>query len=407
MDGAYLIPDACNSDPTCTNNGKGQLLSYKYTDNPALTYNNAYGMGNTSVLGPYLAFAQQYGWANFMYQTNQGPSYPAHQFIFSGTSARTATDDLAATFIAENFSPQHTQAGCLAGSTSFSRQISPNPNPSVCAAGCVCYDNNTVQECKISNNPPLNDTFCYGHDTMDTLLGSANWKYYAPSQGSIWTAPDSFSALCAPVVNGMCTGPAFTGPNPNVVISKAQVLTDIKNNCKLAPVTWIIPDGRWSDHASSNDGTGPSWVAAVVNEIGGFQNTCGFWNNTAIVITWDDWGGWSDNQKPVVLNPVNGQGDYQYGFRVPMIVVSAYTPQGYINNATHDFGSILRMIQAINGIPEGSLNFADLRATNDLHAFFSLTTPRPYTIVPAVKDPSYFINFIGAPTAPDNDDDDQ
>jgi len=52
--------------------------------------------------GSYIAMAQQYGWANFMFQTNQGPSAIAHQFIFAGTSAPSASDDMAATFVAEN-----------------------------------------------------------------------------------------------------------------------------------------------------------------------------------------------------------------------------------------------------------------------------------------------------------------
>jgi hypothetical protein len=34
------------------------------------------------LLDPYLTLATRYGWANRMFQTNQGPSYPAHQFLF-------------------------------------------------------------------------------------------------------------------------------------------------------------------------------------------------------------------------------------------------------------------------------------------------------------------------------------
>ena len=52
-----------------------------------------------SDVGPYLTIAQQYGWANFMFQTNQGPSTPAHQFIFGGTSAPSAIDDAQAIFV--------------------------------------------------------------------------------------------------------------------------------------------------------------------------------------------------------------------------------------------------------------------------------------------------------------------
>ncbi len=86
-----------------------------------------------------------------------------------------------------------------------------------------------------------------------------------------------------------------------------------------------------------------------------------------------------------------------------MIVISAYTPAGFISNEQHDFGSILRMIEGVNHIPEGELGFADARATTDLREFFSLTTPRAYHAVPAQKSASYFLSIKGAP-AVDPDD---
>ena len=48
---------------------------YRYVDN------------STGLVQPYFDIAKQYGWANRMYQTNQGPSYSAHQFFLAGTSA--------------------------------------------------------------------------------------------------------------------------------------------------------------------------------------------------------------------------------------------------------------------------------------------------------------------------------
>ena len=102
------------------------------------------------------------------------------------------------------------------------------------------------------------------------------------------------------------------------------------------------------------------------------------------------------------------QGDYQYGFRVPMIFVSAYTPAGYINNQRHDFGSILRFIEHNFGIPEGFLNFADSRATTDLKNFYDTSRPpRPYQTIATPKNADFFLHDKRKPTAPDNDDDDR
>jgi phospholipase C len=166
----------------------------------------------------------------------------------------------------------------------------------------------------------------------------------------------------------------------------------------------VIPTAANSDHASVNDGGGPSWVASIVNAIG--NSTCdgnrGYWRNTAILITWDDWGGWYDHEPPTILP--EPQGDYQYGFRVPLLFISAYTPAGYINNVRHDFGSILRFVERNFSIREGALYFADARAHNDLDAFFDLQAkPRAFQTIAAQKDASFFLNDKRPQGAPDDD----
>jgi len=419
----------CDPDPStlaCRNDGAWKTSSpagssYAYVKNPAVTNSDG---SSGHLLDPYLTLAEDYGWANYMYQTNQGPSYPAHQFMFSGTSALTAGDDTKSTFLSENFNNKvlSNEAGCLALEGATSKIVSPALGTP--PAGCTLYDDGSVQECTISNTALIYPTdpvgtFCVPHQSMADILDpkSITWKYYAPSAGSIWTAPDAIKAICEPQFvnpNGdpnsalECTGKEW---NANVDVKNlgTDILRDIAS-CSLSGVNWVIPDGRWSDHPS-NDPYGPSWVAAVVNAIGN-NPTCAngekYWDDTAIVITWDDWGGWSDNQPAVYASTLpckstDCQGDYQYGFRVPMVVVSAYTPAGYINNVPHDFGSVLRMIEGINHLPEGALGFADQRATTDLREFFTLPTARTYHTIPAEKDASFFLGQAGPATAPDND----
>jgi phospholipase C len=421
----------CDPDPTtmkCRNDGAWLTTipagdAYAYVQNTPVTNTDG---SSGYLLDPYLTLAKQYGWANYMYQTNQGPSYPAHQYIFAGTSAPTAEDDAGSTFVSENFSPGN--AGCLAGQNATSFLLSPTQGSP--AAGCTLFANGSVQECPIANSALVYPTdpvgtFCYSHQSMADLLDpqAIAWKYYANGSGSIWNAPDSIKNICQP---------AFIAPSghPNSAIEctgsdwKADVdlnhlgtdiLRDI-SSCNLAQVSWVTPDGRWSDHAGLDDAYGPSWVAAVVNAIGN-NPTCpsgtpgageNYWQDTAIIVTWDDWGGWTDNQPPPIISslpctPANCQGDYQYGFRVPLIVVSAYTPAGYIDNAQYDFGSILRYIEGVNHLGEGALGFADQRSNTDLQNFFTLQTPRAYQTIPAPEGASFFLNISGQPIDPDDD----
>ena len=199
---------------------------------------------------------------------------------------------------------------------------------------------------------------CFEHQTMADLLPSAiTWKYYAPSAGSIWTAPNSISHICQSTgAGGKCDGKDWAA---NVDLTPADVLRDIAS-CSLRSVSWVIPSGQNSDHADVNDGGGPSWVASIVNAIGGStacDGNAGYWKDTAIVLVWDDWGGWYDHEPPTIL--AQPEGGYQYGFRVPLVAISAYTPKGYINNVRHDFGSILRFIEYNYSLPAGGLNFAE------------------------------------------------
>lgn len=411
----------------CRNDGAWKTSSpagssYAYVANVEVTNSDG---SKGHLLDPYLTFAKEYGWANFMYQTNQGPSYPAHQFIFSGTSAATASDDAKSTFVSENFGDE---AGCLAPEGATNLVISPVLDTP--PEDCTLYADGSVKECPVSNRALIYPTdpvgtFCYSHQTMADVLApsSITWKYYAPKPGSIWTAPDSIKAICEPAFvdpNGdPASGLKCTGKEWNAHVDTNNLGTDILRDiasCELSRVSWVIPNGAWSDHAGPNDHFGPSWVASVINTIatnprcpaGTRDAGQKYWENTAIVVTWDDWGGWSDNQPPPFASELpcrsnECQGDYQYGFRVPLLVVSAYTPRGYINNYTHDFGSILRMIEGINHLQEGELGFADRRATTDLREFFTLPEPRKYTFVPSPEDAAYFLSQQGAAVDPDDD----
>lgn len=378
----------CNFDPATNQCGMDGLSSSGCSTGAcSLTY------VVSSDSGPYLTIARQYGWANFMFQTNQGPSAPAHAFLFGGTSAATANGDAAARFVSEN--PQHGPgSGCLAPVGEMYQMISPQTAPN--------------EYPMVNRN--LGD-LCFSHPTMATLLDNhqpaLTWKYYSPGVNSIWTAPNRIRQICVPDSSyQQCTGPAWKN---NVDLNPADVLTDIAA-CNLANMSWVIPKGQNSDHptVTTNHG-GPSWVASMVNAIG--MSSCknpdgsSYWDSTAIFITWDDWGGYYDHEPPTLLSvPNQGQGDYQYGFRVPLLVVSAYTPVGYVNNARHDFGSILRFIEYNFGISEGALNFADARAQTDLRGFFNWKQPpRTFKVVPAPVNAMSFVNDNSPMEPPDTD----
>ncbi len=358
MDGADLI--ACYPAPSCPP---------KSHPNPQFMY------VALADVAPYFSLAEQYTFGDRMFQTNEGPSFPAHQFILAGTSAPTATSPL---FAAENpYLSSLDPVGCIAPAKMRVQMINALGSETDQPAEYPCFEHATLT------------------DLLDTR--GLTWRYYAPLPGSIWTAPDAIQHICQPqVVQGIptCEGAIWTN---NVSIPQTQVLTDIARG-QLAQVSWVIPDGLSSDHALANDGTGPAWVASIVNAIG----NSAYWANTAIIITWDDWGGWYDHVAPRVVNDgVSWGSGYTYGFRVPLIVVSPYAKAQYISHETHDFGSILKYIEGTFALP--SLGYADA-AADDMADCFDLTqSPLAYKPTVTLQDAKYFLNDKRTPTAPDDD----
>jgi phospholipase C len=367
MDGADKVPDSCAMGAT---DCPGPDLSFGYVD-PA-------------DVQPYFQLAEQYTFADRMFQTNQGPSMPAHQFIISGTSAPTTGSNL---FASEN----------------------PNTHQSYPDAGCDAMAGSTVALIDPTGSEKTNTPIfpCFEHQTLTDLLEAKGntWRYYTSSGYpditgftpglALWIGPEAIQHICLPLVNGVCGGADWTS---HVVLNQAQVLTDVANS-QLPDVSWVIPTGQASDHAISTDGSGPSWVASVVNAIGNSP----YWANTAIFITWDDWGGWYDHVPPpqVLVNCAQWGCGYVYGFRVPMIVVSAYAKPQYISHQQHDFGSILKFVETTFNLP--SLGYADA-AADDLSDCFDLNqTPIKFQTIPAAKDAQYFLNDKTPPTDPDDD----
>ena len=120
-----------------------------------------------------------------------------------------------------------------------------------------------------------------------------------------------------------------------------------------------------------------------------------YWSNTAIFITWDDWGGWYDHVAPTIIN------SYEYGFRVPLVVVSPYAKPAYISHVTHDFGSILKFVESNFSLP--SLGYADAPADDLSDCFNYAQAPTPFQLINADLKEDYFRNDQRPPKDPDDD----
>jgi phospholipase C len=147
------------------------------------------------------------------------------------------------------------------------------------------------------------------------------------------------------------------------------------DNGTLPEVSYIAPSGP-SEHPPSNLASGEAFVRGLIN---GLMDSSS-WRSSAFLLAYDDWGGWYDHVKPPQVD------NFGYGFRVPAILVSPYARQGYVDNTTLDFSSILRFIEDNWGLQ--SLTRRDATAKSIASGFDFKAAPRKASFVSAHRGPA-------------------
>lgn len=322
---------------------------------------------NPADITPYWDMAEQYVLADRMFQTQGSSSFTAHQDIIrGGTIVDTSGDSLIDTPTGEPW-------GCDAPTGTTTDLITPS------------------LQWELDQGPfPCSNQFQIGSSSYLTLADlldakQLGWRYYSPCFSASPT-----SGPCGNFCKGMTqycnTGAGATlnafdviyhvrnGPEwgTNVSMPETNIFPDIANG-QLQPVSWVIPSQNDSDHPGDKIDDGPSWVASVVNAIG----ESSYWNSSAIVVVWDDWGGLYDHIKPPGKRDMQGGP----GFRVPMIVISPYVAQGQVSHTVYEFGSIVRYIEQNWSL--GSLGTTDSTSNSILNVFNYSQTPRQFSSIPS------------------------
>jgi phospholipase C len=315
----------------------------------------AYAYVDHRQLAPYWTMAKQWVLADAMFPTEFGGSFTAHLTLTAGTDDLSPPNDAEVDFPNGIYddcdSPPGTKSSYLTSNRDVHRFQGPFP--------------------------------CFSQwNTMAQVLdgGGVRWKYYATKRlhGGMWSA---FEAI-----KYVRYGSDW---RKDIIAPQTKVLTDPGKGA-LASMSWVTPSREDSDHPAAHSDLGPSWVASVVNAIG----ESSYWPTTAIIILWDDWGGWYDNAKPPQL-------DYRgLGIRVPCLIISPYAKKGkgsygYVSHTQYEYGSILKFVEQVFNLPaigKASEGYTDSRATSIIDSFDFTQAPRPFNPIPTKYPMSRFIN---------------
>jgi phospholipase C len=315
----------------------------------------AYAYVPRSEIRPYWVMAKQYTLADELFETNQGPSFPAHQYLVSGTST-------------------------ISNGSPLRASEEPRTTEGKFTGGCDSRKGSLVSVIDEHGKENQSVYPCFDRTSLMALANDASvsWRYYqARPYAGAWHAPDAVKPIRQSV--------SFD----DVVAPSARILTDVAKGT-LANIVWVTPTAHASDHAGITDGSGPSWVASVVNAIG----TSRYWDSAAIFILWDDWGGWYDHVKPQIYN------SFELGFRVPLVVVSPYAKTRHISHKRHELASILRFTEETFGLP--SLGTTDARADDLSDCFDFHAQPHRFRRIPSKYSAEYFLQQPHSNQAPDD-----
>jgi phospholipase C len=192
------------------------------------------------------------------------------------------------------------------------------------------------------------DGFCYPKGSIFEALGKGNYRLYQDEFG-----PD-------------------LGRVPQVASLKGISLFDVDNLAHLeedlaagysAKYTFIEPsygdgtngsyEGGSSQHPMDSLAQGDALVARVYNTI----RNSPVWNNSLLIILYDEHGGFYDSAVPISAPPPNdgaGPSLNKYGFkfdtygvRVPAIIVSPWVEQGLVDHTLYDHSSVPATIEAL------------------------------------------------------------
>jgi phospholipase C len=321
---------------------------------------------NPTQVAPYWDIAEQYVLADHMFQTQGSGSFTAHQDLIRGGTCF------------ENCTSPYVNAKSLVDYPAFTPW------------GCDAKESEDKTSILVWTGSRLKDEYhkgpkpCMTYPTLADIFEAQSpqisWKYYTAPEpngtGKYWDAFDAIKDIREDKNQW----------NMHVDQKPTDFFKDLSNGA-LAAMSWVTPDAENSDHPGNGSDTGPSWVASIVNAVG--QSS--YWNSTAIVVVWDDWGGFYDHVPPPFFDDFGG-----LGFRVPMLVISPYAREaspsrpGYISSTKYEFASILLFIEGVFnlgmvGTPQ------ELRAKSIVDCFDFAQPPRSFSAIPSRYSKAYFL----------------
>ena len=301
----------------------------------------------------YWGYADRFVLADRFFTSMYGPTFPEHLYTIAA-QANGVVDNQSTESAAGHYCDDPTEYA-----HHFPRDLLPEEVAEIMA----------VEESRMAEEPESIQEIakhwrdirsCFDIPVLPDLLQRAgvSWKYYAYTR--------SWQNALQPIRH------VRFGPMWRQVQPPGRFLRDVRNGT-LPAVSWLLPPGRYNDHPRVQKSVcaGENWTVQQVNVVMRSQ----YWERTAIVIVWDDFGGFYDHVPPPHYDIMG------LGPRTPALLISPWSRRGdnrdggYIDSTTYEFSSVLAFIEQVFGLP--SMTQRDARA-DPLSGAFDFESP-PHT----------------------------
>ncbi len=191
------------------------------------------------------------------------------------------------------------------------------------------------------NEFPAGPDFAIGPQTIPTIGDSLSaakisWKYYGEGFDKAADQALANELYCAICNAFQYSRSIMTGPLKSNLQDLPSFFTDVSEGT-LPAVSFVKPDILLDSHPGTS--TPPLFEAFVKNIIQAVQQNRSLWQDTAILITFDESGGYYDSG---YIQPIDFFGD---GPRTVLIAVSPFAKTGFVDHTYADHASILKFIE--------------------------------------------------------------